>query len=122
MSPDFLEQMSGESVGPYFGNLMMIVTMKVTSGCNVQVYQNLLSESLIAKDEDNDAEMVARFHVGKHEDNPNVHTMALFQTDALTNTTNLHFRILYNRTNVWPANGVVLSFLTVEEEAVSESK
>jgi hypothetical protein len=45
--------------------------------------------------------------------------MALFKADALRDTImNLPFRILDNRTNVRPAKGVALSFLTVQEEEV----
>jgi hypothetical protein len=47
--------------------------------------------------------------------------MTLFNTDALGNATDLHFRILDDRTNVGPAGDVILSFLTVKEEAFSKS-
>jgi hypothetical protein len=47
--------------------------------------------------------------------------MALFKTYALSNATDLHFGILDDRTNVGPADNVVLSFLTVKEEAFSKS-
>ena len=47
--------------------------------------------------------------------------MTLFNTDALGNATDLHFRILDDRTNIGPDDDVILSFLTVKEEAVSKS-
>ena len=100
---------------------MIVVATEGTSSWYVQVNQNSLSESLIAEHEDKGVEMILTFHVHEHEDNPKIHTMTLFNTDVLSSATNLHFQILDDRTNVGPANIVVLSFLTVKEEAVSKS-
>jgi hypothetical protein len=105
-----------------FMDLMVVVTMEDTGCCNIQVYQSFLGESLVSKDLVKEAEIAPWFHVGKkYTDNPNIHMMALFKTYALSNTTDLHFGILDDRTNIGPANNVVLSFLTVKEEAVSKS-
>jgi hypothetical protein len=51
----FVIQMSSKSVWPHFVDQMMAVTTEDTSGCNVQVYQNLVSQALIAKDDFNEA-------------------------------------------------------------------
>jgi hypothetical protein len=48
--------------------------------------------------------------------------MAFFDIDTLSNAMNLHVQILDDRANVWPANSVVVSFLTVQEKAVSKMK
>ena len=45
---------------------MMIVATEDTSGYDIQVYQNWVSQSLIAKDDVNEAQSESRFHFDKH--------------------------------------------------------
>jgi hypothetical protein len=45
---------------------MMVVATEDTSGSDVQVSQNLVSQSLIPKDDVNEAQVESRFHFDKH--------------------------------------------------------
>jgi hypothetical protein len=108
-------------MGPNFVNQMMVVTTKKTSVRNPQVNQDLISKCLVAKDHLDEVELESRFHFYKHLDYPNIHAVTLFKADTLGNATNVHFGILDDRADVRPADSVVLSFLTIQKEAVSKT-
>jgi hypothetical protein len=70
---------------------MIVIDTEDTSAFDSQVTQNLVNDSLITKNNLDRVEIESRFHLGKHLGNPNIHMMAFFNADALSNTTYFHF-------------------------------